>query len=123
MQEKCDNSKMELMNSSNTTLPTVRMSEVIQNGRCIKKISCIFNTTYTIQPHEISGLVLIGIALILALIIIVIKALQTASARNIIIMIITLIMMYIGVGLVTLVRVKLHFQFYLSFVGAGQWQS
>ncbi|CAH8297093.1 unnamed protein product, partial [Schistosoma turkestanicum] len=99
---------MEFMVLSNLSILTMitwtfsAISETTDNKICDKTNSCIFNSTDWSKPQEISGLVLIGMALMLALIIILIKGLHTASKRNTIFIIITLIMMIIGVGLVTL---------------------
>ncbi|CAH8537150.1 unnamed protein product, partial [Schistosoma turkestanicum] len=78
------------------------MSDVNGIEICIHRNVCIFNSTVLNQPSNISGIVLICIALMLASIIILIKALHTESKMNTVIMIITLMMMTIGVLLLTL---------------------
>ncbi|CAH8537175.1 unnamed protein product, partial [Schistosoma turkestanicum] len=67
------------------------MSDVNGIEICIHRNVCIFNSTVLNQPSNISGIVLICIALMLASIIILIKALHTESKMNTVIMIITII--------------------------------
>ncbi|CAH8537188.1 unnamed protein product, partial [Schistosoma turkestanicum] len=93
-----------LSNFNMSTMITCAFGETTKendSGLCDSTNSCIFNATTWQNPCRISGVALIGTALILALIIILIKALHTASTWNNILMVITLIDMTVGVGLLT----------------------
>ncbi|CAH8537025.1 unnamed protein product, partial [Schistosoma turkestanicum] len=99
--------KMEFMILSYLNISTMMiwafgaMSKENKYSVCNSTNACIFNATAWSDLPRIYGVILIGMALIMALIIILLKALHTASTLNNIIMFITSIDMIVGYGLLT----------------------